>query len=260
MGFRWLRSVYGFGARLFFLDLLFPKLWQRIRFPSVSMMGGPNITEVAVEEDTLWNLVGLDISKGKPTLRLVTGPIDNIVGTMNVRNGDVVIDVGELTLTGEAVTGGDAELDRAITRTVAHEARHRWQLQRWGRLGMVWDKVLLALFAIILFTVCISRPYFAITGLAIKHLTGITLVGGMIASLIIWYVLFRKFLRLVMVFTYHFSRCERDARRFAKRATEDPRWQEVVRVIRHHLVVMPVGMPTGDGADHADKGVSECRI
>src|SRR3989338_7487885 len=119
---RVVRPLVGIGARMLGVHPLLPKGWQRVQFPSITAQNGPNVTTVEVDEGTVCKLVGMEFPQGVPRLTFANGPVDNILGQMDIRNGNVVIDVGEIACQKSTIEGDEAELDSQITKVIAHEA------------------------------------------------------------------------------------------------------------------------------------------
>ncbi len=190
--------------------------------------GGLNITKVTIRTGLLWQLIGGEFQR--PPMKLSIGPIDKILGAMNIFNGHIEIDVGELSLQKRCVEGGPGVLKEAITRAVAHEARHRWQLAKVGKRLMIAEKIALGLLGVLIAIVIMAGLPMTIVQWAHQHLGpgGYFLVHFATVLFNIVFLLF--FLRTVPHILYLFSPSELDARRYADAVAEDPQWSPVVEV------------------------------
>lgn len=210
--------------------------WQRISFPSISIGDGPNITTVEVNDELIWQNMGMTFPGEAPTIKLVTGPVDGILGLTNTINGAIVVDVGEISLMPGVADADETALDRKITQTVAHEARHRWQLQTWGRFGLIWDKVAMTIGGVLLFNLA-TFPLLRQAVIWIGRVShGPSTVVAIISLYLVWYLIFRQYLQRMARLVYVWCRSERDARQFAAKAAADPKWDDVVKVVRQHLI------------------------
>lgn len=195
---------------------------------------GPNITKVTVRTGLLWQLIGGEFQR--PPVKLAIGPIDKILGAMNILNGHIEIDVGELSLQKRCVEGGPRVLKDAITRAIAHEARHRWQLAKVGKRLMIAEKIALGLVGLLLAIVSMGVLPVTIVRWAHQHLGpgGYYLVHFFVVLFNAFF--FLLFFRTAPHILYRFSPSELDARQFADAVAEDPRWSPVVEVQQQHAM------------------------
>lgn len=218
---RWLTSVCTLGE-------------IKASFPALDALG-PCVAHIRVDTQRVWELIGLNAAS-EPKFMLVLGPPDNILGHMDLRTGDVVIDVGEICMgTPEGISGDTGLLHKRLVTTIAHEARHRWQYETWGRSRMRLDKAGTLLGILLLaFLVWLTVDLMGLS--LLRHwLSGgayaVTHIGLVVLMVLLW----RKILRRVPGLAYLVSATERDARRYAAQAADDARWGEAVEVSKQRL-------------------------
>jgi len=167
------------------------------------------------------------IKKASGDVNLKLGPIDNVAGRFHLDTGDIEVDVLEIAMA-KTKHGTPEELDREVTRTLAHESRHSWQRQNYSKFIMKWDQfaILIGLMAtaiwLILFPMFLGAARLVLSG-------GLLVILGFVAFYGV-YFLFRTAFTLSSMVAYSFCWIERDARRFADEAVNDPEWMDVIDV------------------------------
>ncbi len=165
-------------------------------------------------------------------IRLGLGKIDGIIGRYDLRNGKTDIDVGEIAVK-KLRNPTPEELDREVTSVLAHELRHRWQHETYGKFRLLWDKLL------IFFGILGFAAYFVIPPWVRLLLKGfgsgnplLILAAG--AGVLLLLFVARSYFVLAVVFSYKYCWCERDARRYAEEVLNNPKqwndWKEVIEV------------------------------
>jgi hypothetical protein len=187
----------------------------------------------------------------EPDVEFAMGPLDGMLGSYDVRTGKIMIDVLEnfmVVLRSPADLLDPEDLKRRfdvrMTETIAHEGGH-WRLDK--RLGMkaLIDKfVMLGLFLILGLggLALLGRIYwFGVLGyLAIPAFASHTVLGylGSGAAVIVGALIYLNIIRIYLGFwkalsfglTYQLCYHERYARRFAREAEADKRWEGVIQV------------------------------
>jgi len=168
---------------------------------------------------------GLDQPGEDFNLQVAQGPFDGILGQYNPKKDSVTVDVIE-TAFRAAQSLEPADIDRAVTNVVAHEARHVWQFKRYGWWSFL-DKFAMAA------AILLSSGYFVIWPNLVFAYKGIFGDGYFVLgvlSLYITYIFGRLSLVVAAKMSYRFCWAERDARRFAAKVADDPDWKSVVEV------------------------------
>ncbi len=167
-------------------------------------------------------------------LQLIYGPIDNILGWFEPLRHVLKVDVLETVLR-TAKSMDPADVDRAVTKVLAHEARHVWQHATYGWL-MLADRVAIFLGSYIGLLWFSFNPSMHGLELIVGHLH----LGavGVVLLLLVRIVGYAMLLTVSSGLAYQFCWAERDARAFATRVIDDPAWADVVKV-ELGLVVPP---------------------
>ncbi|MGB0757608.1 MAG: hypothetical protein ACPGO5_04100 [Patescibacteria group bacterium] len=169
--------------------------------------------KITVNLDLLYRLTGLTKKDAKP--QLVFGPIDRVGGFFRSDNGDIEIDILEIFFRKKPKTA--AEFDVLVTNTVAHEMRHAWQRKHWGEGILIFFQFLI----IVLPLVYIAAWHPVATSLS---------QYGLFWGVFGWYLEISPIRKILHKLCYLLMPHEWDARRYAKRATANPVWNNVVNV------------------------------
>jgi len=158
------------------------------------------------------------------TINARLGPIDGVIGSFNPTNGDILVDV--LEITHMLRLKGNEAIDQQLTMTLAHELRHRWQFNNYNKFQLHWDRyVIFFLVHYVLWSLA-TGPLFKFS---LNHIFGEGIFVGVLVGLAALVLTFLG-LGIAGIVSYYFSWIERDARRFGAKAVSDPVWQDVFKV------------------------------
>ena len=184
------------------------------------------------------NNIHQDIEK----IKMIIGADDNVIGQYHIsggKRGTVEIDVGEIVSKIGAQDPNPETIDRVITNTIAHELRHRWQEEKFGRFLILADRILIFFLVIALGFWFGIRAWFL---LATKLISSGVVWKIVLAGLCIYaaYAMFMITLRIAKKLAYKYCWSEMDARRFANKAEHDADWQKIIDVQFALTIPFPV--------------------